>query len=67
MIVLQINGQEQVFEGSVTIKELLEKISVPTQAIAVAINSEIVPRSNFEKIRLRDKDRVEVIHAVGGG
>lgn len=67
MIAIQLNGQKRRLKNPLTLKELLEEVSIPLQAIAVAINSEIVPRSEFEKIRVRDRDHVEVIHAVGGG
>ncbi len=67
MIAIQLNGQNRTFEGSPTIKELLTETNISLQAIAVAVNCEIVPRSEFEKIRVKHQDEVEVIHAVGGG
>lgn len=67
MISIQINGEQRELEDSLTIQELIQKIQLPTQAIAVAVNCEIVPRSQFEKVRVRDKDQIEVIRAVGGG
>jgi sulfur carrier protein len=33
----------------------------------VEVNEELVPRSRFEAHRLEPGDRVEIIHAVGGG
>jgi sulfur carrier protein len=35
--------------------------------IAVEVNEELVPRSTFEGHLLTDKDRVEIIQAIGGG
>jgi sulfur carrier protein len=35
--------------------------------VAVAINTQVVPRSRFAEVRIAPGDRVEVIHAVGGG
>jgi sulfur carrier protein len=37
------------------------------QRVAVAINAEVVPKSRFAEVFVRDGDKVEVIHAVGGG
>ena len=67
MISIQLNGEIREFEDSLTLQELIQRIQIPSQAIAVAVNSEIVPRSGFERVRVRDKDRVEIIRAVGGG
>lgn len=67
MISIQLNGEKKVFEDSLTIQELIRQIQVPTQTVAVAVNSEIVPRSAFDRVRVQDKDRVEIIRAVGGG
>ena len=67
MIAIQINGETFTFEDPPTIQELIRKIQVHSPAIAVAVNSEIVPRSSFDTIKLRDLDRVEIIRPVGGG
>lgn len=67
MISIQINGEQRELGESLTIEKLIEEIHLPSRAIAVAVNSEIVPRSEFSRIRVRDKDQVEIIRAVGGG
>jgi sulfur carrier protein len=67
LLKVQINGEEKTFSSPLTIKELLQETKILSQAIAVAVNSEIVPRSEFEKVRVRNRDQVEIIHAVGGG
>lgn len=67
MIAVHLNGKEQFLEGPLTLKELLEEAKIPGQSIAVAVNSEIIPRSRFEITRVQDKDQIEIIHAVGGG
>ena len=67
MISIELNGQRKDLKQALTINELLQESDISVKSIAVAINSEIVPRSEFEKIRVRNRDQVEVIHAVGGG
>lgn len=66
-ITIQVNGQPFTFEESINIQDLIRKIQLHSPAIAVAVNSEIVPRSSFDNIKLRDQDRVEIIRPVGGG
>lgn len=67
VIAIQVNGETFNFEDSLTIQELIRRIQIHSPAIAVAVNSEIVPRSSFDNIKLRDADRVEIIRPVGGG
>lgn len=66
MIAIQLNGKERQLAGPVTLQDLLREIASP-MTIAVAINSEVIPHSEFERVQVRDRDRVEIIHAVGGG
>lgn len=62
-----INGNPtQVPEGT-DMAGLLERLDLAGRRLAVEVNEELVPRSRFGEHRLADGDRVEIIHAVGGG
>ena len=50
-----------------TIHALLKELSVPREGLAVAVNDEIVPRSNHEKYVLNEGDVIEIIRPIGGG
>ena len=51
----------------ITMAELVERLGLTGQRIAVEVNEELIPRGRFGEHRLAPGDRVEVIHAVGGG
>lgn len=62
-----VNGEVmQVTEGC-TVLHLLEKMALADKRLAVEINLEIVPRSRHASHVLRAGDRVEIVHAIGGG
>lgn len=62
-----VNGKAMdVPEGS-TIERLLDDLAVRRQYIAVALNREVAPRSRYSDTVLRDGDRVEIVHPMGGG
>lgn len=63
---LHVNGEPLCFDGA-TLGELLVQLKAPPDGVAVALNGEVVPRSERVQRALRDGDRVEVIRAVGGG
>ena len=66
MIVL--NGEPRERDGA-TIVELLADLGVEYRArgVAVAVNGEIVPRTEWQRVRVDDGDRVEALSAMHGG
>ncbi len=46
---------------------LIETLALTGRRLAVEVNAELVPRSRFDQHLLQPGDRVEIIHAVGGG
>ena len=63
---LKINGQS-VEAAGITIEEYLNKENFDARKVAVEVNEEIVPKSKFAEIILRDGDVVEIISFMGGG
>ena len=47
--------------------DYLEKLGVNPRTVAVEHNGEIIPRSSYTRITLREGDRVEIVRMVGGG
>jgi sulfur carrier protein len=64
---LIVNGRPQQTAEETSLAELVTKVSDRETGIAVALNSEVVPRSNWTATRLCDGDRVDVVTAVQGG
>jgi thiamine biosynthesis protein ThiS len=63
---LIINGEERQFEAP-TVSALVEQLGIKTDRVAVELNREIVPRAEWAKAALRDGDKLEIVHFVGGG
>ncbi len=64
---ITINGElHNIPEGS-NIVRLLEVVDQAGQRLAVEVNLEIIPRSQHEQYLLKENDRVEIVHAIGGG
>jgi len=62
-----VNGEAREVAESLHISELIEMLDLTNRRIAVEINLEIVPRSSYETHCLRAGDKVEIVHAIGGG
>ncbi len=62
-----VNGEDRELEHSATLAELVEILEMGDRRIAVEVNEELVPRSLFPDHALSDGDRIEIVHAIGGG
>lgn len=65
-----LNGNEQRLPDGATVADAVSAVSEGAAAkkgIAVAVNGEVVARSQWDEVVLSESDRVEVLRAVGGG
>ncbi|CAN5488336.1 sulfur carrier protein ThiS [soil metagenome] len=67
MINIQINGETKEIPAEINLSKLLEVLALPNERIAIELNKEVVRKKNWESIRIKDSDTIEVIHFVGGG
>ena len=66
---IQVNGKARTLDSEQNVAELVFELngSAETQGVAVAINGQIVRRTDWKTRTLRDNDEVEVLRAVSGG
>ncbi|MFC2972137.1 sulfur carrier protein ThiS [Azotobacter bryophylli] len=64
---IQLNGEPYELADGQTIADLLARLELTGRRVAVELNQDIVPRSLHSDTALREGDRVEVVHAIGGG
>ncbi len=64
---ITLNGEPRVVSAPLTIVELLQAEGLAGRRVAVEVNGEIVPRSEHPLRDLADGDRIEIVHALGGG
>ncbi len=62
-----VNGESRQLPEEMTVRRLLEEMALTDKRLAVEVNLEIVPRSRHVSHILRAGDRVEIVHAIGGG
>jgi sulfur carrier protein len=64
---ITVNGSPIEIPDGLSMAGLIDRLALSGRRMAVEVNEELVPRSLFESHRLAADDRVEIIHAVGGG
>ena len=62
-----VNGKQKTINLKFTIKNLLEKLKLPINKVAIELNREIVNKKTISKIFLKSDDKVEIVHFIGGG
>ena len=62
-----INGERREIPEGLTVIELLEKLGMPRERVAIERNLEILPRACWRQTTIEPNDRFEIVHFVGGG
>ena len=66
-MIITVNGESTEFSDGSTVAELLERLQIPRERVAVEVNLDIVPKARHYSHILADGDRIEIVQFVGGG
>ncbi len=61
-----INGETRNLPEKITVNDLLNEMKIEGK-IAIELNQEILPRSQFSEYQINPGDTLEIVHAIGGG
>ncbi|MCW9089259.1 MAG: sulfur carrier protein ThiS [Gammaproteobacteria bacterium] len=64
---IYLNGEAREVPDKMTAAVLVEELGLSGKRIAMEVNMEIVPRSAYHSHHLSEGDKVEIVHAIGGG
>ena len=66
-IKIKINGKYKFIPNNYKIHNLIKKMKIPINKVAIEINQEIIDKKKLNKIKIRQNDKIEVVHFIGGG
>ena len=66
-IKIKINGKLSTIKDNLSLFTYLSKLKIPLKKVAIELNQEIIDKNKLKKIKLRDKDKIEIVHFIGGG
>ena len=66
-IKIVVNGKLLSVNLKLSLKSLIEKLKTPINKVAIELNEEIVDKKKLSKIILKNKDKIEIVHFIGGG
>ena len=67
MAKIQLNGKKIVVKPKSSIYDLLIRLKLVNKKVAIEHNGLIVSKTNYKKRYLKNQDKVEVVHFIGGG
>jgi len=67
MAKIQLNGKKIVIKTNYSIFDLLKKYSLIDKKIAIEHNGVIIPKTSLKKKYLKNNDKLEIVHFIGGG
>ena len=66
-IKIKINGSSKFVKYNTNLSDLLKTLKIPLKKVAIELNQEILDKKKLNKQILRNNDKVEIVHFIGGG
>ena len=67
MAKIQLNGKKITIKQKISIFDLLKKHKLDKKKVAIELNGSILSKKSFKKITIKNDDRIEIVHFIGGG
>ena len=64
---IQLNGDPYEINTDTNLNELLNKLKIQKNKVAIEVNGEIVEKDKYPNLILNKNDKVEIVHFIGGG
>ena len=64
---IQLNGDPYEINDRTNLNELLNKLKIQKNKVAIEVNGEIIQKDKYQNLVLRKDDKVEIVHFIGGG
>jgi len=66
-IKIKVNGKKMLFDENIMATNLVKKLKIPLNKVAIELNKKIIDKKKIKKIKLNNNDILEIVHFIGGG
>ena len=66
-IKITVDGKIRLIKEKTKLSHLINKLKIPIKKVAIELNEEIMDKKNLNRIILKKKDKLEIVHFIGGG
>ncbi len=67
MAKIQLNGKNITIKQKTSLFDLLKKYKLDKKKVAIELNGSIITKNMLKKIIIKNKDKIEIVHFIGGG
>ena len=64
---IQLNGAPYEVNNGTNLNQLLNKLKIEKNKVAIEVNGEIIEKNMYPNLILNKNDKVEIVHFIGGG
>ena len=62
-----VNGKISRIKDDLSLLSYVKKLKIPIKKVAVELNEEIIDKNKLSKFKLKNNDKIEIVHFIGGG
>ena len=66
-IKIRLNGKTKTINENIKILKLINDLKLPIKKVAIELNQEILDKKKLSKIKIKNNDKIEIVHFIGGG
>ena len=66
-IKIKVNGKVKSLSENYKMSDLAKYLKIPMKKVAIELNQEIIDKKKINKINLKNNDKIEIVHFIGGG
>ena len=66
-IKIKVNGKIKSIPNNYKVSNLLRDINISLKKVAIELNLEIIDKKKIDKMILKENDKIEIVHFIGGG
>ena len=66
-IKIKLNGKVKIIPDNSKVLNIINQLKVPIIKVAIELNQVILDKKNLKKIKLKNNDKIEIVHFIGGG
>ena len=66
-IKIKVNGKLKLINEDSSALNVIKNLKIPLKKVAIELNQEIVDKKKLNKINLKNNDKIEIVHFIGGG
>ena len=66
-IKIKLNGKFSTINENLSLSTFLKELKIHLKKVAIELNQEIIDKNNLKMINLKNNDKIEIVHFIGGG